>query len=155
MCCTVSLYLYGKTIIPNSQRLIPKPRVCFVSLFSECWNIDDNLVGELTSPSPQGLLLPWPLYQPLELVPPALPVVRTLPGASFYTTQLIPIGWTLSLQVNLDQIGENLKLYARDHQQWSPVIIPASVISASSPILWQSGKNLVKIRTGWVKFYCS
>ena len=28
----------------------------------------------------------------LELVPPALPVVRTLPGASYYTTQLIPIG---------------------------------------------------------------
>ena len=91
----------------------------------------------------------------LELVPPALPVVRTLPGASFYTTQLIPIGWTLSLQVNLDQIGDHLKLYARDHQQWSPVIIPASVISASSPMLWQSGKNLVKIRTGWVKFYCT
>ena len=46
-----------------------------------------NLVGELTSPSPQGLFLPWPLYQPLELVPPAL--MASLVGGKLNSSLLL------------------------------------------------------------------
>ena len=86
-CCTVSLYLYGKELIRNSQKSISKPKVCFISLFSGCWNIDDNLVWELTTLSPQGLLLPWPLYQPLELVPAAL--MASLDGGKLNSSLLL------------------------------------------------------------------